>query len=91
MNQPQDKLTMEELRAELGGDETCLAFLEAKGKFTFNIEKEDVEKGKSFSASGMQEVSLHISNFMQTQVYKKWMLSGEPPTAMAITVTVDIH
>ena len=91
MNPPLFKLTMDELREELGSDEMCLRFLEAEGKFTFYLEKEEVEKGKTFSASGVQEVVGHISNFMQTQIYKKWALSGEPPTAMSVTVTLDIH
>ena len=85
------KKTIEELEEELKEDESALAFISADHTFTFRIERDELEDNKSFSAHGMIELSSHILNFMQAQVYKKWSLSGEPPSAMAVKVTVDIH
>jgi hypothetical protein len=85
------KKTMEELREELSVDPVALAFIEAGPTFTFQIEKDNLEKGRSFSDGGVATITGHIGAYMQAQIYKKWALTGEPPSAMQIEVKVDIH
>ena len=85
------KKTLAELEEELKGDESALAFIRANQTFTFQIEREELEDNKSFSSTAMIELSSHMLNFIQAQVYKKWALSGEPPSAMSVKVKVDIH
>ena len=85
------KKTVEELREEWKEDPVAAVFIEAGPMFTFRLERDNLQEGASFSAEGLATLSGHMSNYVRSQIYKKWALSGEPPSAMAIEVKVDIH
>jgi hypothetical protein len=85
------KQTIEELMESFKESPDAQRYFESGPQQVFQIERETIEEGVSFSSEGMNTLIAHISSYIQCQVYKKWALSGEPPSAASVTVKIDVH
>jgi hypothetical protein len=56
----------------------------------FEIERVTVQEGKTFSAIEMQDLERLIMLWVTTRCTRRWELTREPPTALRVTVTVDV-
>lgn len=58
-------------------------------RYTFNVERETIQPGLTFSAEAMDEVTELLRIFVGARVLHRWDTSKEPPTALSITVEVE--
>lgn len=57
---------------------------------TFAIERGHVEPGLTFSPDAVRALVANMTEFVLTQVAKRWQQTNEPPTALSVTVRCDV-
>ena len=59
---------------------------------TLEIEvvRETIQEGRSFSSDAMDGAIESASAWIGSRVMRRWNETGEPPTALRITITVDV-
>jgi len=55
----------------------------------FNIRRERIEPGRSFSAEALEGIMEGVKFWIGTRLMKMWDESGDPPVSLDITVTVE--
>lgn len=59
-------------------------------EMTFAIERGHVEPGLTFSNDAVRALVANMTEFVLTQVAKRWEQANEPPTALSVTVKCDV-
>lgn len=57
----------------------------------FAIERGEVQPGLTFSPDAIRALVANMTEFVLTQVAKRWEQTNEPPTALSVTVRCDVH
>lgn len=57
----------------------------------FTVEREMIEPGRTFSADAMDALVQLTTAWIGTRVMRRWAATSEPPSAVTVTVTVEVH
>jgi len=74
------------LRAHLW--ETML--VEAGETHLFEIERERLQAGKSFSGDSLDVLVASVTAWIGTRIMRRWNATNEPPTHLRVEVTVSV-
>jgi hypothetical protein len=57
----------------------------------FDVERATIEEGRTMSADAVSLTASAVAVFIATRIAQRWDATNEPPTAVHVTVTVDVH
>jgi hypothetical protein len=83
----------DEERGDLTPEEAkwALAFIDMEGdECEWELERESIVPGHTFSVMAMEGLSKQIAMFVVTRVQRRWEATHEPPSALHVTVKVDV-
>jgi hypothetical protein len=49
-----------------------------------------IEEGRTFSADAMEDLNESLMAWVGTRVMRRWEATHEPPSALRVTVTVEV-
>jgi hypothetical protein len=55
-----------------------------------HVERETIEPGRSFSREAMEELGVQMSMWVATRVARRWDATDVPPTALKVTLIVEM-
>ena len=66
-------------------------YMEMEGdECEWEMERESIVPGVTFSREAMETLSGQIAMFVVTRVGRRWGQTNEPPSALRVTVKVDV-
>lgn len=72
-------------------DEMAAMLNDASTEAEFAIERGHIEHGRSFSREAMDVLERRIMLWVLTRAQRRWDATNEPPTAIRVTVNVEVR
>jgi hypothetical protein len=60
-------------------------------EFTFKVERQTIQEGKSFSADAMDALLVELGTFIGGRIMARWDNTGEPPSVLRVDVRVEVR
>jgi hypothetical protein len=60
-----------------------------KDQISFEVRRETVQHGRSFSAKAMESLHEEMMTFIGARLVERWESTGEPPTVMTVKISVQ--